>query len=415
MITTSLSGIPDALGAPPLDTAREAHSALLRSGAGFLSLPHDMEAALGKIQDTAAKIRAGSEVFVVIGIGGSYLGAHAAIELLRSPFYNALPGRRGPEIYFAGNNVSGEYLEQLLTVIGGRDFSVNYVSKSGGTLEPSAAFRVFHRLLEAKYGAAGARGRIFVTTDPARGRLRAMARDAGYETFSIPPDVGGRYSVLSAVGLLPMAVAGCDIAAVLRGARAQAEGGAESVLKYAAARSLLYGAGKKIEIFTAFEPAARALGEWWKQLFGESEGKNGRGIFPAAVSYTADLHSLGQYVQEGERTLFETFVSFARPRARILVPGADLPDGLDALSGRPFAEVNAAAAAAVCQAHMDGGVPVVEITAPGIDAGAFGALTYFFETACAVSAGMLGVDPFDQPGVEAYKKELRGRLGLEGM
>jgi len=383
-------------------------------GTGWLNVPKDYPGkAAAAIKSAAQRISGDSEVLVVIGIGGSYLGARAALDLLKTPYYNMRP-KRTPDIYFAGNNLSGEYLEQVIALIGGRDFSVNYVSKSGSTLEPSVAFRVFKNLLEAKYGVEGAKKRIYTTTDGAKGKLRALTDREGYVSFVIPSDVGGRYSVLTAVGLLPAAVAGIDIDAVIAGAQAVMDGDKEDILKYASARQALYRQGKKIEILACFEPSFRFMGEWWKQLFGESEGKDGLGVFPAYTEYTADLHSLGQYVQSGERTLFETFVTIGQTNAVLRVPRDDaVDDGLAPLSGREIHAINQAAVTAVKAAHIDGGVPVIELRLPEMSPFFFGALVQFFELSCAVSALISKVNPFDQPGVEAYKKNLFGILGLE--
>jgi glucose-6-phosphate isomerase len=364
------------------------------------------------IQAAAKKIASDSAALVVIGIGGSYLGARAAIDFLKSPFYNQLP-KKTPDIFFVGNNLSGEYLEQVIALLGNRDFSVNYISKSGSTMEPSAAFRVFKNLLTAKYGAEGARGRIYVTTDPQKGKLRQLTNREGYTAFEIPGDIGGRYSVLTAVGLLPSAVAGIDIEEILAGARDVLRQSETDLLEYACARQALYKKGKKIEILASFEPSFHSMGEWWKQLFGESEGKDGLGIFPACTDFTTDLHSLGQYIQSGERTLYETFVSIGTTRARLRIPRDDtLEDGLNSLSGREIRELNEAAFKATKAAHIDGGVPVIELGVPAATAYDFGSLVQFLETACGVSALLSKVNPFDQPGVEAYKKNMFAILGL---
>jgi len=379
---------------------------------GWLKLPLDYNASFsGELKRAAAKIAGESEVLVVLGIGGSYLGARAAIDFVLSPNYNSLPKRR-PDVYFAGNNASGEYLQQVMTLIGDRDFSVNVVSKSGSTIETAIALRFFKSMLESRYGDAGLRERLYVTTDTGS-MLCKMAEREGYACFEMPPEVGGRYSVLTVVGLLPCAVAGIDIDAMMAGAREELENGVDNACKYATARQSLYKKGRKIELLACFEPAFKSMGEWWKQLFGESEGKNGIGIFPAYVDYTADLHSLGQYIQEGERTLMETFVSFSNPRVSLTIPGGSLHDDkISSLAGMDIHDINKSASQAVKKAHIDGGVPVLELCAPELSAGSFGALVYFFERACAVSALISGVNPFGQPGVEAYKKNLFAILGL---
>ncbi|SHI10784.1 glucose-6-phosphate isomerase [Sporobacter termitidis DSM 10068] len=385
-----------------------------RGGAGWLRLPEDYsDAVSAAIRSAAYQIADNSEVLVVIGIGGSYLGARAALDLLRTPYYNQIK-KRTPDIYFAGNNLSGEYLEQVIALIGGRNFSVNYVSKSGATMEPSAAFRVFKNLLDSKYGAEGARKRIYTTTDGEKGKLRQLTDRKGYTSFAIPDDIGGRYSVLTAVGLLPAAVAGIDIDELMSGARDIMNKDKDDVLQYASARQALYRQGKKIEILGCFEPSFRSMGEWWKQLFGESEGKDGRGIFPVYTEFTTDLHSLGQYIQSGERSLFETFVSIEKTSAAIRVPkDGELEDGLETLAGRELQELNRAAFAATKAAHNDGGVPVIQLDVPQLSPYYFGALVQFFELSCAVSALISKVNPFDQPGVEAYKKNMYAILGLQ--
>ncbi|MCL2125512.1 MAG: glucose-6-phosphate isomerase [Oscillospiraceae bacterium] len=380
---------------------------------GWIGLPGEYDAALSaQIRDMAARICGQSAALVVIGIGGSYLGARAAIEYIISPNYNALP-KGTPDIYFAGNNASGEYLQQVIALIGDRDYSVNVVSKSGSTIETSIALRFFKAMLLDRYGADGLKERLYVTTDSSGSPLREMAAREGYACLEMPPRVGGRYSVLTVVGLLPCAVAGIDIDAVMAGALEEMESGVDNARLYAATRQALYRNGKKIEMLACFEPAFRYTGEWWKQLFGESEGKEGIGIFPAFADYTADLHSLGQYIQEGERTLFETFVSFGEPRADMAIPGGSLHDDkISALAGMGMHEVNKSASEAVKKAHIDGGVPIIELSVPRLSAASFGALVYFFERSCAISALVSGVNPFGQPGVEAYKKNLYAILGL---
>ena len=380
---------------------------------GWVNLPSEYDAALSaEIRGVAEKINAQSDALVVIGIGGSYLGARAAIEYVLSPNYNALP-KQTPDIYFAGNNASGEYLQEIFELLRDRDFSVNIVSKSGSTIEPSVALRFFKALLEEKYGAEGLKERLYVTTDKAGSPLREMARREGYACLEMPERVGGRYSVLTVVGLLPCAVAGIDIDEMMSGALEEMKNGVQNACLYASARQELYSKGKKIEMLACFEPAFRYTGEWWKQLFGESEGKAGIGIFPAFADYTADLHSLGQYIQEGERTLMETFVSFQEPRVNPKIPGGPLHDDkIAAIAGMGMHEVNRSASEAVKKAHIDGGVPVIELNLPGMSSASFGALAYFFERSCAVSALLSGVNPFGQPGVEAYKKNLFAILGL---
>ena len=387
---------------------------------GWVDLPERYDhAEFARIQAAAQKIQANSRALVVIGIGGSYLGARAVIELLKSPNYNALP-KSTPDIYFAGNGISGEALTELLTMIGDRDFSVNVISKSGTTTEPAIAFRIFKELLEKKYGKDGARERIFATTDKARGALKTLATQEGYETFVVPDNVGGRYSVLTAVGLLPIACAGIDIERLMRGAQAErkqilAEGVKSAAAQYAMQRQYFYRQGKKVEILAAYEPAFRFMAEWWKQLYGESEGKDGVGIFPASVDLTPDLHSMGQYIQDGERMLQETVVFFDRARAEVSVPSDEANlDGLNYLAGRTMSYINEKAMQATRAAHVDGGVPVTVLRLEQDSEEAVGALIYFFEFACGVSGYMSGVNPFNQPGVEAYKKNMFHLLGKPG-
>ncbi len=387
---------------------------------GWVDLPENYDRAeFARIQAAAKKIQANSKALVVIGIGGSYLGARAVIELLKSPNYNALP-KTTPDIYFAGNGISGEALTELLTMIGDRDFSVNVISKSGTTTEPAIAFRIFKELLEKRYGKDGARERIFATTDKARGALKTLATQEGYETFVVPDNVGGRYSVLTAVGLLPIACAGIDIEALMRGAQEErkqilAEGVKSAAAQYAMQRQYFYRQGKKVEILAAYEPAFRFMAEWWKQLYGESEGKDGVGIFPASVDLTPDLHSMGQYIQDGERMLQETVVFFDRARAEVSVPSDEANlDGLNYLAGRTMSYINEKAMQATRAAHVDGGVPVTVLRLEKDSEEAVGALIYFFEFACGVSGYMSGVNPFNQPGVEAYKKNMFHLLGKPG-
>lgn len=386
---------------------------------GWVYLPRDYDKEeFARIQAAAKKIQQQSQVLVVVGIGGSYLGARAVVELLGSPNYN-LKKKDTPDILFAGNGLSTDALLETIALIGDRDFSVNVISKSGTTTEPAVAFRIFKGLLEQKYGKEGARERIYATTDKARGALKGLADTEGYEEFVVPDDVGGRYSVLTAVGLLPIAVAGIDIAELMGGA-AQAMndlsvGGAENpAWQYAAARHALYQAGKKVELLACYEPSFRFFAEWWKQLYGESEGKEGKGLFPASVEFTADLHSMGQYIQEGERLMFETVVQFA-PKGEFIIPNdSENVDGLNFLSGKSMAFVAQQAMRAVILAHVDGGVPNVRIEMPALSAKTVGYLIYFFEYVCGLSGYLLEVNPFNQPGVEAYKVNMYALLGKPG-
>lgn len=384
---------------------------------GWLDLPVKYDRAeFRRVKAAAKRIQRQSEILVVIGIGGSYLGAKAALEFCRpTPPISPAPSRKkGPvQICFAGTNLSGPYLAQLLEALGDRDFSVNVISKSGTTTEPAIAFRVFKKKLEEKYGKEGARSRIYATTDKARGALKTLADREGYETFVVPDDVGGRFSVLTAVGLLPIAVAGIDVDALLQGAadartRYRTAPFAENdVLQYAAARNILHRKGKAIEMLINYEPRLHFLAEWWKQLYGESEGKDGKGIFTASAVFTTDLHSLGQYIQDGRRHLFETLLDIERPEADItLETTADDLDGLNYLAGKTLDYVNKKAAQGTLEAHTDGGVPNLRIAIPEATPYYLGQLFYFFEKACAVSGYLLGVNPFDQPGVEAYKKNM---------
>ena len=379
---------------------------------GWTKVPSEYDSSLAdKVKGIANKIKNESEVLVVLGIGGSYLGARAAVEYILSPNYNMLP-KKTPDILFAGNNVSGEYLEQIIELIGDRDFSVNVVSKSGSTIETAIALRFFKEMLNKKYGADGLKDRLYVTSDIGSPLIK-LAGSEGYTYLEMPPEVGGRYSVLTVVGLLPCAVAGIDIDDLMAGAKEEFENGVEDACLYAAARQVLYRKGKKIEMLACFEPAFRFTGEWWKQLFGESEGKEGLGIFPAYADYSADLHSMGQLIQEGERTLLETFVSFEKPRVNPVVPGGPLhSDKISAITGFDMHKINCSASEAVKKAHIDGGVPVLELCMPGMSASSFGALAYFFMRSCAISSLISGVNPFGQPGVEAYKKNLFAILGL---
>ena len=387
---------------------------------GWLDLPLKYDRAEYKrIKASAKKIRKQSEVLVVIGIGGSYLGAKAAIEFCGHSFYNNLPkkARKGPEVYFAGTNISGTYLTHLLEVIGNRDFSVNVISKSGTTTEPAIAFRIFKQKLEEKYGKEGARERIYATTDHAKGALKTLATREGYETFVVPDNVGGRFSVLTAVGLLPIAVAGIDLDELMRGAADAVKHykkpfAENDCYRYAAVRNILHRKGKDIELLVNYEPRCHYIAEWWKQLYGESEGKDHKGIFPASVDFTSDLHSMGQYIQDGRRSLFETVLEIGTPEADLsMFKTDDDLDGLNYLSGKTLDYINKKAAEGTRMAHTDGGVPNLSILIPEATPYYLGQLFFFFEKACAVSGYLLGVNPFDQPGVEAYKKNMFALLG----
>ncbi len=386
---------------------------------GWLTLPtYEETDELRRIRKAAERIRSDSDVFVVVGIGGSYLGPRAAIELVKGQNHNL--GQKDPQVFFAGNNLSTRAWNELCELLEGKDFSVNIISKSGTTTEPAIATRALRWMLERKYGAEKAKKRIYVTTDPKKGALRQMAEEEGYETFVIPPNVGGRYSVLTAVGLLPMAVAGIEPLDVMLGAaRIRKELDIRSfenpAWQYAAVRNLLYRKGKKIEMLCSYEPSFRYFAGWWQQLFGESEGKDGKGIFPATAEFTADLHSLGQMIQQGERSLFETVVRFAPPRRPVTIQ-ADWKnlDGLNYLEGKSLDFVEEQAFQGTLSAHVDGGVPVIVLQTDEIDADTIGELFYFFELSCGISAYMLGVNPFDQPGVEFYKKNMFHLLGKPG-
>jgi len=388
---------------------------------GWYDLPvnYDKEE-FARIKKAAKKIQSNSDILIVIGIGGSYLGARAAIEFVKSPIYNNLK-KDTPDIYFAGNNISTTALTELLTICEGKDISVNVISKSGTTTEPAIAFRVFKSLLIQKYGEAGVKDHIFVTTDKCRGTLKQFSDAAGYETFVVPDDVGGRYSVLTAVGLLPIAVAGIDIDTMIQGAadakiKFENENIDENeVLKYAILRNALSRKGKSTEILVGYEPYMLMLNEWWKQLYGESEGKDQKGIFPASVIFSTDLHSLGQYIQDGQRNLFETVINIKNPGDKFIIPNDESNvDGLNFISGKELDYVNKTAMLATLMAHNDGGVPNILIELEDRSAYSFGYLVYFFELACAVSGYMLGVNPFDQPGVEAYKTNMFRLLGKPG-
>ena len=388
---------------------------------GWLTLPTDYDKEeFARIKKAAAKIKSDSEVLIVIGIGGSYLGARAAIEFIKSPNYNVMK-KDTPDIYFSGNSISSTALKELVDICDGRDFSINVISKSGTTTEPAVAFRVFREILEKKYGKEGAAGRIYVTTDKEKGTLKSLSDREGYETFVVPDDVGGRYSVLTAVGLLPIAVSGADIDALMSGAKAAQDALTSDDLnendcyKYAAIRNILYRKGKSAEMLVSYEPSFTMMNEWFKQLFGESEGKDGKGLFPVSAVFSTDLHSLGQYIQEGERLLFETVVSFEKPKYEITL-GTDPEnvDGLNFLAGKTMDYVNKKAFQGTILAHNDGGVPNLVFSVPEMNEYELGYLIYFFEKACAVSGYVLGVNPFNQPGVESYKKNMFALLGKPG-
>ncbi len=391
---------------------------------GWLDLPVDYDREeFGRIQKAAEEIRSHSDVLLVIGIGGSYLGARAAIEFLRHSFYNMVSSqvRKAPEIYFVGNNISGTYLRELTDVLEGKDFSVNVISKSGTTTEPAIAFRVFRKMLVEKYGREGAAKRIYATTDRAKGALKKVADEEGFATFVVPDDVGGRFSVLTAVGLLPIAVSGADIAALMEGAaqaREQALNAAyeeNDALRYAAARNFLHRQGKQVEVLANYEPSLHYVSEWWKQLYGESEGKDHKGIFPASVDLTTDLHSMGQFLQDGTRLMFETVLAVETPRAQVVLEEEPVDlDGLNYLAGQTMDFVNKSAMKGTILAHTDGQVPNLLIHIPAQDERSLGQLFYFFEFACGVSGYMLGVNPFNQPGVESYKRNMFALLGKPG-
>ena len=400
-----------------------------RSGAGndflgWLDLPvnYDKEE-FRRILKASEKIKSNSEVFIVIGIGGSYLGAKAGVTMLGHSFSNKLDKskRNTPEIYFAGNSISSTYLSELIDVIGDRDFSVNVISKSGTTTEPAIAFRIFKEMLENKYGKDGAKERIFATTDKSKGALKNLADEEGYETFVVPDDVGGRFSVLTAVGLLPIAVAGIDIKKIMEGAAKAREEFACPELKnnicyqYAAVRNILYRKGYTTEIMVNYEPFVHFFAEWWKQLYGESEGKDNKGIFPASVDFSTDLHSMGQYIQDGVRNIFETVINIETPKKNITInKTTDNVDGLNFLAGKTMDYVNKKAFEGTLLAHTDGNVPNLVVSVSEINELSFGYLVYFFEKACAISGYVLGVNPFDQPGVEAYKKNMFALLNKPG-
>ena len=388
---------------------------------GWVNLPTDYDKEeFARIKAAANRIKEDTDILIVIGIGGSYLGARAAIEFLKGPYYNQLRGDL-PEVYFAGNSISGSYLADLIKMCEGKRVSVNIISKSGTTTEPAVAFRVFRKMLEERYGEEGAAKRIYCTTDKARGTLKKLADEKGYECFVIPDDVGGRFSVLTAVGLLPIAVAGADIDALMLGAAKASEDYNDPDMykndcyTYAALRNAFYRKGKSIELLVSYEPRFTMMAEWFKQLFGESEGKDNKGLFPASVTFSTDLHSMGQYVQDGARLMFETVVTFGESDSDVVIEKEeDDGDGLNFLAGKTMSFVNSKAFEGTVLAHTDGGVPNFVINVDKADEENLGRLIYFFEKACAVSGYMLGVNPFDQPGVESYKKNMFALLGKPG-
>lgn len=391
---------------------------------GWVDLPvnYDKEE-FKRIKEAAEKIKADSDILIVIGIGGSYLGARACIDALSHTFYNSLSKeqRKTPEIYYVGNNISGTYLRDLLDVCEGKEVSVNVISKSGTTTEPAIAFRVFKKYMEERYGKEEAKNRIFATTDQAKGALLTLAKEEGYETFVIPDDVGGRFSVLTPVGLLPIAVSGISIDELMQGAAdARAEYSNSNVeenacYQYAVVRNALLRKGKTTEIIVNYEPCLQCFGEWWKQLYGESEGKDHKGLYPSSVNFSTDLHSLGQYIQDGQRILFETVINIENPRKDVVLEEEPVDlDGLNYLSGKTMDFVNKKAFEGTTLAHVDGGVPNVVVNLPAIDAYHMGQMIYFFEKACGISGYLLGVNPFDQPGVEEYKKNMFALLGKKG-
>lgn len=391
---------------------------------GWIDLPVDYDKdEFARIKKAAAKIQSDSEVLLVIGIGGSYLGARAAVEFLRHSFYNVVSKeiRKTPEIYFVGNSISSTYIRHLMDVIGDRDFSINMISKSGTTTEPAIAFRVFKEMMEKKYGKEEAAKRIYATTDRVKGSLKHLATEEGYETFVVPDDIGGRFSVLTAVGLLPIAVSGADIDKLMEGARAGRETALNAPfeendsLQYAAIRNILLRKGKEIEILANYEPSVHYVSEWWKQLYGESEGKDQKGIFPASVDLTTDLHSMGQFIQDGSRNMFETVINIETSREELVLQEEPVDlDGLNYLAGKSVDFVNKSAMNGTILAHTDGQVPNLMVKVPEVNEFYLGELFYFFEFACGVSGYLLGVNPFNQPGVESYKKNMFALLGKPG-
>ena len=431
MIKVDISNVWGELALPDLLAMEKevaaAHKTLTEgSGAGndflgWLDLPtYEESEEVARIRAAAERIRESSDVFVVIGIGGSYLGPRAAIELMQGPNHNIGKGKGNPQIYYAGNGLSTRHWNELCRLLEGKDFSIAIISKSGTTTEPAIATRALRWMLERKYGTDGAKKRIYAITDPVKGALRQMATEEGWETFVIPPNVGGRFSVLTAVGLLPMAVAGIDPREVLKGA-ADAKKAYDlrsfenPAWLYAAVRNLLYRRGKKIELFESFEPGFKMMGGWWQQLFGESEGKDGKGLFPVTAEFTADLHSLGQMIQQGERNIFETMVRFDAPEAKYTItPDWKNLDGLNYLEGKTLDFVDEKAYLGTLAAHVDGNVPVITMDVGELTNEKLGELFYFFELSCGVSAYMLGVNPFNQPGVEFYKRNMFQLLGKPG-
>lgn len=409
---------------------KDAHEKLTnKTGAGndflgWVNLPNEYDKAeYARIKAAAEKIQKTADVLIVIGIGGSYLGAKAAIDLFTNSFYNMqdTADRKTPQIFFAGNSISSTYLSDLYNLVKDKDICLNVISKSGTTTEPAIAFRVFKELVEQKYGKEGAKDRIFVTTDKARGALKKLSDQEGYETFVIADDIGGRYSVLSAVGLLPIAVCGADLDEIMRGAQdayktyAKDELAENVCYQYAALRNILYRKGKTIEMMVNYEPRLHYFAEWWKQLYGESEGKDQRGIFPAAVDFSTDLHSMGQYIQDGLRNIFETVLHVGTPTADVTIQeDADNVDGLNFLAGKTVSHVNEMAFLGTVLAHNDGGVPNLILNIPELNEYYFGQLVYFFEKACGISGYLLAINPFNQPGVEAYKKNMFALLGKPG-
>ncbi|MDD6279960.1 MAG: glucose-6-phosphate isomerase [Oscillospiraceae bacterium] len=387
---------------------------------GWVNLPTDYDKEeFARIKAAAEKIKANSDILIVIGIGGSYLGARAAIELLKSPLYNNMK-KDTPDIYYVGNSINPTYLNEVISLCEGKDFSVNVISKSGTTTEPALAFRIFKKMVEDKYGKEEAKNRIFATTDKARGTLKSLSDTEGYETFVIPDDVGGRFSVLTAVGLLPIAVAGCDIDALMRGAaKAQADFCADfdnnDCYKYAALRNILYRKGKSVEMLVSYDPSFVMMSEWYKQLFGESEGKDNKGIFPSAAVFSTDLHSMGQFIQDGARVMFETVVDIKKPKHDFFLENdAENLDGLNFLTNQNMSVVNRKAFEGTVLAHTEGGVPNIILELDDTTEESVGYMIYFFEKACAVSGYTLGVNPFNQPGVESYKSNMFALLGKPG-
>lgn len=412
------------------NTVKAAKETLLaKTGAGndflgWIDLPVDYDKEeFDRIKAAAKKIQSDSDVLLVIGIGGSYLGARAAIEFLRNSFYNNISkeDRKAPEIYYVGNNISSTYIKHLMQVVEGKDFSINMISKSGTTTEPAIAFRVFKKMLIEKYGKEEAARRIYATTDKAKGSLKHLADEEGYETFVVPDDVGGRFSVLTAVGLLPIAVSGADIDKLMEGAASgrelalNSEYSENDALQYAAIRNILHRKGKSVEILANYEPSVHYVSEWWKQLYGESEGKDQKGIFPASVDLTTDLHSMGQFIQDGSRIMFETVIDVETPKCELVIEEEEVDlDGLNYLAGKSVDFINKSAMNGTILAHTDGNVPNLMVHVPEQNEFYLGQLFYFFEFACGVSGYISGVNPFDQPGVESYKKNMFALLGRPG-